>query len=233
MADTNNTKTNVKPLPPVMYNNVGKTPSEASFVFTVDEIREAVLNIASGYIPGLTKDRIKISLVVDNDHTVYNKETKRNEPTSAVVIALYFDINDPSFVQTTDNDFGITVQKDNDKLKQFMSKFSITDNNGNPYGASRYDRGTDGRKYRYMVLNIRTVFETIMDASGWGYEQQYGQRGPKVIISVEVNKRNDGNRITIDSFKVTKSIFVEKKAEIQELTSKKLRGIIPQFRNND
>ncbi len=234
MNENENKNTQDRPvLSDVMFNNMGKSPSFSGTIYTIDDVKRAVIDVANGYISGITKDRIKVSLVVDNEHTVYNKDTKRNEGTTAVVIAVYFDINDPNFVQQADNEFGTIIQASNEKVKQFLNDYALKDKGGKPYDAMRFDRGIDGRKYRYIVLNVRKIFEYMADASGFGYKNYSGQRGRRVDIKVEVVKRGDGNRVTIDNFVVTKSLHVDAKAEIGELTSKKLRGIVPQFRNND
>ena len=222
-----NEQRNTPKVAPCVFNTAGKTPSSATFTFTVDEVRENVFNLAKQYFENLSKDRVMISLVTDTEYTRYNKETKTNEPMTTVVIALYFDINDNNFVTSADNIFAPTVMKSNDKVKKFIDKFGVKGNDGNSHNTTFIDRGSDGRRYRCLVLDTARIFEHIMDASGYGYEQQYGQRGPRVIVGVEVFRRKDGGRVSIDHFEVSKSLYVEPKAGLTELNAKKLRGRMP------
>ena len=195
----------------VMFNMMGKSPifgpqlpNTATTVYTIDDVKQAVIDVASDYITGITKDRIKVSLVVDNEHT------------TALVIAVYFDINDPNFVQQADNEFGTIIQASNEKVKQFLNDYALKDKGGKPYDAMRFDRGIDGRKYRYIVLNVRKIFEYMADASGWGYKIYSGTRGRSMNIKVDVVKHYDGNGVTIDNFVVTKTLVPKRLKKLRD-----------------
>ncbi len=197
----------------IAFNMMGKhstidssLPDTSSTAYAVDDVKQAVIDVANGYINGITKDRIKVSLVVDNEHTTYNKDTKRNEGTTALVIAVYFDINDSNFVQKADNEFGTVIQPSNEKVSWFLTKYALKHEGGKPCDAIIRSEGGI-----HIVLDVRMIFEYMADASGFGYKNYSGQRGRRVDIKVEVVKRHYGNRVTIDYFLVTKTLAVKPK----------------------
>ena len=219
---------------PVAYNNAGKTLVSGTIVLTVNEVRNEIFKLAKTYFEGLTLDRISVSLVPDRNSTKYDKATKTSRPTMMILLAIYFDKNDVNFVSPVDNVFSPMVKANSESANKFIRIFGAKDENdgdrdGRPFQPITIQKGYDGKTYRCLVLDVESIFVHIADGDGYGYEQRYGEKPPKVKITMTPMINNQGGESVLEGFSVTKSLATATKTSFNNFKATKIRGRVPRI----
>lgn len=217
---------------PVAFNILGKSLISGTIILTVNEVKDAILNLANQYFSNVKKDRIRVSLVPDRNTTKYDRATKTSRPTMAVVMAIYFDKNDPNFVSAVENVFAPMVSKNNDKLNQFIKNFGADDDrsggDGRPYQPIYIEKGADGRAYRCISLGAEKIMAYIMDNKGTAYKMESGAEAPATNVTIcPIWREGDNN--SLEGFYVTKELVTARRPVVDNFRSTKIRGKVPRI----
>ena len=218
---------------PVVFNNVGKTPVSSTIVLTVNEMKDAIYDLAKAYFKNLTKERISVSLVADRNSTKYDKVTKTSRPTMAVVFAIYFDKNDANFVEPVQNVFAPMIKANSENANKFIKLFGAKDDNdrgdGKPFQPIFISKGNDGKTYRCLVLDVESIIVHIADGNGYNYRNQYGVEPPKVKIAVDIMQREESGNTVLEGFRITKELASATRTSFDNFRAAKIRGRVPRI----